>query len=274
VASVLVLLAVLAAGACSDADTADRRSWTGTPTADSTAVEPNVTSEPAPEQPSGPPPLLPDLTTLPATGLLIEGSGSARVLRFGTTLANVGTGPLETVPDAATPCPREQRSFVQVLRLDDDRNGRYHPQRDRSTTPHTGACVLFHPTHQHWHIDGSSRYELLDTTGARVTGTRKVSFCLRDSDPLPGVDARPQVFEACARDRVQGISPGWGDLYDRDLDGQTLRLSAALRDGPYCLQMTADPFDYFRESDETNNASRTPLQIRGTVVRVRGGGCR
>jgi hypothetical protein len=73
---------------------------------------------------------------------------------------------------------------------------------------------------------------------------------------------------------VQGISPGWGDLYDRDLAGQRLELPAGLPDGRFCLQMTADPFDYFRESDETNNASRTPLRIRDTVVTVGGGGCR
>ena len=54
------------------------------------------------DEPVEPPLLLPDLTTLPATGLLIEGTGPARLLRFGTTLVNLGTGPLVAAPDTAT----------------------------------------------------------------------------------------------------------------------------------------------------------------------------
>ena len=274
-ASALMFVAVLGASACSDRDDAGPQTGSSTPAADATLTEDTAsTAPPAVDEPSEPALLLPDLTTLPATGLLIEGTGPARVLRFGTTLANLGTGPLEAAPDTSTSCPPEQRFFVQVLRRDDDRDGRYHPQRDQTATTEGGACVLFHPTHEHWHIDGSSRYELLDPTGTLVVGTRKVSFCLRDSDRVPGVDGRPQVYEACARDRIQGISPGWGDLYDRDLDGQTLALPAGLADGSYCLRMTADPFDYFSESDESNNASRTPVRIRGAQVTVGGGGCR
>ena len=274
-ASALMFVAVLGASACSDPDDADPHTRSSTPAADAPLVESTTSTEPpGVDEPGEPPPLLPDLTTLPATGLLIQGTGPTRLLRFGTTLANLGTGPLEAGPDTSTSCPPEQRFLVQVMRHDDDRDSQYHPQRDRTTTTEGGACVLFHPTHEHWHIDGSSRYELLDPTGALVVGTRKVSFCLRDSDRVPGVDGRPRVYEACARDRNQGISPGWGDLYDRDLDGQTLAFPAGLADGPYCLRMTADPFDYFSESDESNNASRTPVRISGAQVTVGGGGCR
>ena len=274
-ASALMLGAVLGAGACSDRDMAGPHTRPSTPTADTTLPESTSGTEPpAADEPTEPSLLLPDLTTLPATGLLIEGTGPARLLRFGTTLANLGTGPLEAAPDTSTSCPPEQRFFVQVVRRDDDRNRRFHPQRDQTTTTEGGACVLFHPTHEHWHIDGSSRYELLDPAGALVVGTRKVSFCLRDSDRVPGVDGRPRAYEACSRDRIQGISPGWGDLYDRDLDGQTLALPAGLADGPYCLRMTADPFDYFSESDESNNASQTAVRIRGAQVTLGGGGCR
>jgi hypothetical protein len=274
VTTLLSLVAILGASACSDAERGGLRAWNPTPTPGDTSTPDPTPELTADEESSAPVQLMPDLTTLPATGLLIEGRGPARALRFGTTLANIGLGPLETVPDRATPCPREQRSFIQVVRHDDDQDGRYHSKRDLSATRHGGACVLFHRSHEHWHIDGSSRYELLDTAGTRVAGTRKVSFCLRDSDRLPGVESGPRAYEACARDRVQGISPGWGDLYDSDLDGQRLPLPAGLPAGPYCLQMTADPFDYFRESDETNNASRTPVRIRGTAVTVGGAGCR
>ena len=140
---------------------------------------------------------------------------------------------------------------MQVLRRDDDRDGRYHPQRDQTTTTEGGACVLFHPTHEHWHIDGSSRYELLDPTGRWSSGPARSASAFETPTGCPAPTAGPRVYEACARDRIQGISPGWGDLYDRDLDGQTLALPAGLPDGPYCLRMTADPFDCFSETDES-----------------------
>lgn len=221
--------------------------------------------------------LRPDLTVLPATGLVIRGSGGARVLRFGTTLANVGIGPLVAIPDKASPCPPGQRSFEQVVSLDVDGDQVYEVRRDTKTIAYDGVCVLFHPTHEHWHIDGSARYSLRNLAGDEVVGTRKVSFCLRDSSRLRGpageTGSDEEVYLDCARDRLQGISPGWGDLYDRELDGQTLTLPPGMADGRYCLRMTADPFDRFREVDERNNTSVTALRIRGSVVRVGGGWC-
>ena len=269
---VCVVAALVVLSACSDTSDAGP-----SPRPDDTASAVSPPASPTPATAPAPVELRPDLTTLRATGVLIEGGGDARVLRFGTTLANVGVGPLEAIPDAATPCPPEQRSFDQVVRLDTDGDGAYDPRLDTDTVSHDGVCALFHPTHEHWHIDGSARYALLDLSGAEVEGTRKVSFCLRDSERLVGPaganGADEETYLSCARDRPQGMSPGWGDLYDRDLDGQTLALPGGMPDGRYCLRMAADPFDRFRESDESNNASLTALRITASVVRVGGGWC-
>jgi len=262
---------VLLAG-CSDADDPTVTA----PTTESPNTSPTAESSPSASTP-GPVELRPDLTTLRATGVLIQGSGEARVLRFGTTLANIGIGPIVAVPDAATPCPPGQRSFDQAVLLDGNGDGVYDAESDTETVSHDGVCALFHPTHEHWHIDGSARYSLLDLAGDEVVGTRKVSFCLRDSQRLRsprGVHGPDEEsYLSCARDQPQGISPGWGDLYDRELDGQALALPQGMPDDRYCLRMTADPFDQFRESEERNNASLTALRITGSVVRVGGEWC-
>jgi hypothetical protein len=268
-AAVLVLLA-----SCSNADDPPP----AVPTTEPQTKSPDPAARPNPSaSPAGSPELRPDLTTLRATGVRIQGSGDGRVLRFGTTLANVGVGPIIAVPDAATRCPPEQRSFDQVVVLDGDGDGAYNTETDTETVSQDGVCALFHPTHDHWHIDGSARYSLLDLSGDEVVGTRKVSFCLRDSQRLRrtggGTGSDEETYLGCARDRLQGISPGWGDSYDSDLDGQTLALPPGMLDGRYCLRMTADPFDRFREIDERNNASLTALRITGSVVRVGGGWC-
>ncbi len=173
--------------------------------------------------------------------------------------------------------PPGRRSFDQVVLLDSDGDGVYDAEADTKTVSHNGVCALFHPTHEHWHIDGSARYSLLDLAGDEVVGARKVSFCLRDSERLPGPrgvnGSDEESYLDCARDKQQGISPGWGDLYDLELDGQTLALPEGMPDGRFCLRMTADPFDRFRETEERNNAWMTALRITGTVVRVGGAWC-
>lgn len=84
-----------------------------------------------------------------------------------------------------------------------------------------------------------------DTTGTTVASRHKVSYCLRDSRRLKdAVAPTGETYSKCSRDARQGISPGWGDLCDFDLAGQTLRLPGSLEDGTYCLFMTADPFDF------------------------------
>ncbi|WP_040320270.1 lysyl oxidase family protein [Aeromicrobium marinum] len=211
--------------------------------------------------------LLPDLTTLPASSVQMDTSSGVRLLRFGTTLANVGVGPLELVPDGAVTCPAGERSFGQDVRVDVDEDGEYSRDVDVRTERFGGVCSLFHADHDHWHIEGSARYELFTDDGEPVIEQDKVSFCLRDTDLVPGQPLTVGLtYGACSRDALQGISPGWGDLYDFDLNGQVMPLPADLADGTYCLVMTADPLDLVRETDEDNNASVTPVSIEGDTA--------
>jgi Lysyl oxidase len=102
-----------------------------------------------------------------------------------------------------------------------------------------------------------------------------VSLCVRDSvrfADLPGTPETPE-FGDCSQDSATGLSIGWSDYYPWFLEGQELDVTD-LRDGRYCLRMTADPADRIRESDETNDARTTLLRLRGKHVTDLGRACR
>ena len=220
------------------------------------------------------PGLLPNIQVRPAANVVIDTTGPGRLLRFDSTLVNAGPGPLEVVPQPLIRCPPRQRQVAQVIYLDADDDGRFDRAVDRAKTAVESGCMLFHPGHDHWHVDATAAYSLTPTTSVEPLVQRsKVSFCLRDSDRLRDGDGDRRHYRECARDRRQGISVAWTDLYDNTLDGQTLRLPAAVGDGDYCLRLQADPFDLFRESDEDDNHSAVVVRLRGDTVTMPPVGC-
>ena len=271
VAAVVAAVAAVAAGAWvfrSGLPTDDPEARRGsTPVRTQTAAE-------ADRAPAGA--LLPNLRSLPAEELGIRGRGDRRVLRFAGVLTNDGAGPLQVEPRPDALCPPGQRYVAQAVYLDADGNGGFDRGRDTERATLPGGCMLFHPTHDHWHFDGSAGYALtaVDSTDP-LASRRKVSFCLRDSERRAGaVDRDRRSYPSCARNRRQGITVGWADRYDASLPGQRLELPAGLRDGPYCLRLTADPFDQLTESDESDNASAVVVRISDrTVTRDAGATC-
>ena len=93
-----------------------------------------------------------------------------------------------------------------------------------------------------------------------------MSFCLRDNVTIPGAAAtQSQHYGECqTRLSVQGISPGWADVYTANLADQYLDLPTGLPDGAYCLHTEADPFRLLREVDPSDNAAVLTVQIAGT----------
>jgi hypothetical protein len=212
--------------------------------------------------------LLPNLRVLPAEELKLDVLGPSRTLRFASILVNVGDGPLQVRPRPAESCPPRQRYVVQTVVLDSDGDGEFVGDRDTANASLPGGCMLFHPQHDHWHFDGSARYALTAVgDDVPIVARKKVSFCLRDSERLRGaVDRDLRAHADCARNRPQGISVGWADRYDASLPGQTLELPPSLRDGSYCLRLTADPFDQFVETEEGDNSSAIVVRIDGRTV--------
>ena len=131
---------------------------------------------------------------------------------------------------------------------------------------------VFHPGHNHWHLESFSLYELwsLSESGTldKVAATSdKVSYCLRDIHRNPHPNQAPRMgYGTCTYGR-QGLSVGWVDVYDHYLPGQSIDISG-LPDGTYALMSTADPYNLIQESDETNNAAVVYLEIKGTQVSI------
>jgi hypothetical protein len=216
------------------------------------------------------PVLRPDMYSLRARGLVIRGSGNSRVLRFAAMLADGGRGPMLLRPRPRLHCPPGKRHARQLLYV--DRNGDRRFQRDIDTDVRSrpAGCMVDHPTHGHWHFDAMASYRLVDPGPRRhvVAGRPKVSFCLRDNQPIPGTSPRQRraFYGECGRNRVQGISAGWVDLYSVNTPGQSIRIPPRMPNGVYCLVLKADPRNLLLETNENNNARARAVRISGSRV--------
>jgi hypothetical protein len=213
--------------------------------------------------------LLPNLMSLPAEDISLELVDGQRRLRFASIIANTGIGPVETLPDGREPCPPDQRHASQVLYNDVNGNGRYEREVDVEKSTRVAGCMLFHATHDHWHFDAAASYTLTTPISkTTIAASEKVSFCWRDSRQVPGsADSRPTEFYGdCTRDTVQGITPGWADVYRATLPDQHLDLPPDLADGVYCLWNEADPLKLLDETNDADNAAARPIRIAGNTV--------
>ena len=61
-----------------------------------------------------------------------------------------------------------------------------------------------------------------------------------------------------------GLSPGWADPYPWALPDQRLLLTG-LDDGVYRLWAAADPGSWFKEANETNNATWVDIRVAAQV---------
>lgn len=132
--------------------------------------------------------ILRDETFAPTHCAVIEGAtqpGLRRLLRFDTIIINMGQLHL-TIGDPDAPEP-----------------------------PIVPGDFEFAPCHDHHHFTGWSTYELRTLGGALVAEGHKQAFCLLDT--VRYVFGRPSQGYDC---HFQGLSSGWGDEYDRSLDGQ------------------------------------------------------
>lgn len=218
-------------------------------------------------------PLLPNMTPLRASDIYITGQGESRRIRFETALANIGRGPMELRPNRRVPCPGNQRGASQIMYRDVDGSRFFSRDTDTTFARRAAGCMVFHPTHNHWHIEASSFYSLrpVSSERRRVSVYRKTSFCLRDSERVPehlGTYNQRVFYGLCSRDQPMGVNIGWADVYQSFLDGQSLNLGrhSKVPNGRYCLTIRVDPRDALTESDETDNAATRSIRIRGTSV--------
>jgi hypothetical protein len=134
----------------------------------------------------------------------------------------------------------------------------------------------WHDEHKHFHFNEFANYQIrkLRRNGAvdyrprgLVVESDKVSFCLVDSTSARD-DAFPApYYTSHCTPTVEGISPGWADIYDSGLDGQQLPM-AGLTDGRYALVITTDYANRIHETDDTDNVVEVILEVSGGMTQV------
>jgi hypothetical protein len=189
-----------------------------------------------------------------------------RLLRMSTSTPNIGAGPLE-IRGSTVVGPDQQQVLQRIYRSD----GSFY---DR-----LAGTFVYHPTHQHTHFDGWAVYRLRSlladgSVGPIMAEGDKASFCLLDVVPydLPlesgatASAAPPYRYTTCGQ-MVQGISPGWADVYDLELDGQWIDITN-LPNGPYWLEAEVDPEQRILElpEGESNNLARIRILLDADSV--------
>lgn len=203
--------------------------------------------------------VLPRLVVVPPSAVRIESSGGERVLRFATIIENRGEGALEVRRSGVD--DKESRAVQRVF-------ARY-PGDEKIVVEHetTVGTFVLHEGHGHYHLSPFARYELLDETFAPALGTKpaeKVSFCLRDSQPIAGGTGEGRYTE-CGRE-LQGISPGFADVYKDDLPDQEIAIGD-LADGVYYL-VNALTATFESASTAEDRVSAVKVKIAGGEVKV------
>lgn len=201
--------------------------------------------------------------------------GARRCLRFDTIVANFGGGPLE-------------------LRLRADKAaGRTVQQRvyrsDGSYADRPAGSFDVDPSHGHIHTVSAFATASLwasDRAGRRLgraplRTSAKAAFCLQDVIDYYGRTparytgtASGTARSSCYPDavnpsgevaQVNGISAGWGDIYNTSIPSQYVEISD-IADGYYLLRIEVDPQQRLRETTRKDNVSWQRIRICGRAA--------
>ena len=151
---------------------------------------------------------------------------------------------------------------------------------------YVGSDIIFHPEHNHYHLENFASYLLLqrDANGVYQAMTNegtKTSFCVADFSRAEG-SYKPQYPypDACDK-KLQGMTVGWADPYPWWYAEQWIDLGLSplsdgtytvessfspLAEGEYAVQSTADPENKLVESNEDNNVAWTYFTVSGGAI--------
>jgi len=199
---------------------------------------------------------LPDLDQATPFGLSVTRRDGRSLLVFGSAVDNVGRGDLVV----------EGRRWGAELRTWQVVGSRRLPLPVR-------LVYVRAETHQHWHFPGFERYELRSPTGRAVARDHKSGFCLRDAYETQALGRPPRFTGECgsrrpgARTLREGISPGFGDDYVPEKEGQAIDVTG-LPAGRYVLVHRANPDHLLRERSYANNDASVLLSLRGGTATI------
>jgi Lysyl oxidase len=210
-------------------------------------------------------PALPDLVSLPLADFLIgtDAETGNQTLRFTSSIANIGDGPLRVYARRSSPSD----SAWSVIQSFDE------PDGDPSGLVTPANLTYGGHGHDHWHLRFGAAYRLSQVDGGdEARSQTKAGYCFFDQVQFDGaaVSGPPdRMFlpDTCgtpdSTEVTMGMSVGWQDPYFWQLEDQSVDVTG-LPDGPYRLTAEADPDGWLREVDESNNGTWTDVVI-GTL---------
>jgi hypothetical protein len=126
----------------------------------------------------------------------------------------------------------------------------------------------WHDEHRHFHYEDFARYQLRRlaadgrpdySSAGLIAASDKVSFCFIDSTRVRD-DAAPIFFYNTCLPTVQGISPGWTDIYSSSMWGQNMPIPG-LPNGEYALIVELDYENTLSETDNDDNYVEVTVRI-------------
>jgi hypothetical protein len=206
-------------------------------------------------------PLLPDLVPDPPVDVRVTvADDGTEIVRFSSTLVNVGDGDFEL---RAT-LDSDQWAVQQEIP---------YSESGGELVATDAGMVWGGDGHDHWHIERVASYHLvpLDESGEPIDDgvdrpDAKVGFCFFDHSQMILTDVEAPVFsvDLCGKEDatriMMGMSPGWADVYGFDLPGQSIDIKD-LRDGEYRIWAEADAQGWFTEENEDNNVTWVDIEL-------------
>jgi hypothetical protein len=198
---------------------------------------------------------LPDLDQATPFGLSVVQHDGRLLLVFGSAVDNVGPGPLVV----------EGRRVGGVMRA-------WQVIGERRHALPTPLRYVRSATHQHWHLLAFERYELR-RSGSVAGRDHKTGFCLNDAYETRALNRVPHWTGECGRRQPdartvrEGISPGFGDDYVPEKEGQSIDVTG-LPAGRYVLVHRVNADGTLRERSYANNAASVRISLRGSRVSV------
>jgi hypothetical protein len=212
---------------------------------------------------------LPDLQVLMPTGdIAVVQDGSTRTLEFTHISEDAGAGPWELRPvyDAATGI---SQGYQALYTMPSPGVWKY-----AYSVPFAGPMIWTPPSDYNFPLD---KFWLYSTAaggglGSVVATSPKVLFCMTSDTYVGGVPNTPADNEYpgsnCEKPEGKlGLSVGWGDQYEATDGGEGIPITS-LANGTYWLVGQIDPYNYFDESNYSNNLTDTKIEIDNDTVKV------
>lgn len=226
---------------------------------------------------------------LPDKGRLYVTSSTPNIGYGSLTVGSVslwvcGTDTLSTYPGATCPNGNPPAQLVKQKI--------YHKNGNTMTyTERWAGSMTYHPTHGHMHVDDWTVMTLRkedpndpNPLNWPIVGTgSKLGFCLMDygscnyynghcRDSVGNILTQPNFpnYELggggynCSPVE-QGISSGYTDIYDEDLNGMWIDILPGTCNGLYYIVLQADPHNVFLEERDDNNMAMMPFMLTKQV---------